>query len=70
MFSISMKNELEALGASLVILHPGWVETDMGGPNAPLTPQESVRGIVARLNEQDMSLSGRFVQFDGTELAW
>lgn len=70
MFSISMKNELEALGASLVILHPGWVETDMGGPNAPLTPQESVRGIVARLSEQDMSLSGRFVQYDGTELPW
>ena len=70
MFAISMKNELEALGASLIILHPGWVETDMGGPHAPLTPQESVKGIVARLNEQNGELSGRFVQYDGRELPW
>jgi hypothetical protein len=58
------------LGASLIILHPGWVETDMGGPHAPLTPQESVKGIVARLNEQNGELSGRFVQYDGLELPW
>ena len=70
MFAISMKNEIEALGASLIILHPGWVETDMGGPHAPLTPQESVKGIVARLNEQNGELSGRFVQYDGIELPW
>ena len=70
MFAMSMKNELASIGSSLLILHPGWVETDMGGPRAPLTPEESVNGIVERIKEQDMAMSGRFVQYDGTVLPW
>ncbi|MGY8702190.1 MAG: SDR family oxidoreductase [Candidatus Poseidoniales archaeon] len=70
MFSMAMKNELEEMGTSLLILHPGWVETDMGGPNAPLSKGESVRGIMQRIAEQNMSMSGRFVQFDGTPIEW
>jgi len=70
MFSMAMKNELDGMGSSLLIIHPGWVETDMGGPNAPLTTNESVRGIMQRITEQNMSMSGRFVQFDGTPVEW
>ncbi|MGY8755681.1 MAG: SDR family oxidoreductase [Candidatus Poseidoniales archaeon] len=70
MFAMAMKNELEEMGASLLIIHPGWVETDMGGPNAPLSKGESVRGIMQRIAEQNMPMSGRFVQFDGTPIEW
>ena len=70
MFSMAMKNELDGMGSSLLIIHPGWVETDMGGPNAPLSTDESVRGIMRRITEQNMSMSGRFVQFDGTPIEW
>ena len=70
MFSMAMKNELDGMGSSLLIIHPGWVETDMGGPNAPLSTDESVRGIMQRITEQNMSMSGRFVQFDGTPVEW
>ena len=70
MFSIAMKNELDGMGSSLLIIHPGWVETDMGGPNAPLSTDESVRGIMQRITEQNMSMSGRYVQFDGTPVEW
>ena len=70
MFSMAMKNELEEMGVSLLIIHPGWVETDMGGPNAPLSKVASVRGIIQRISEQNMSMSGRFVQFDGTPVEW
>jgi len=70
MFSMAMKNELDGMGSSLLIIHPGWVETDMGGPNAPLSTDESVRGIMQRITEQNMSMSGRFVQFDGTPIEW
>ena len=70
MFSMAMKNELEQMGTSLLILHPGWVETDMGGPDAPLSTNESVRGIMDRINEQDMSMSGRYVEFDGSLVQW
>jgi NAD(P)-dependent dehydrogenase (short-subunit alcohol dehydrogenase family) len=70
MFSMAMKNELDEMGSSLLIVHPGWVETDMGGPNAPLSTDESVRGIMQRITEQNMSMSGRYVQFDGTPVEW
>ena len=70
MFSMAMKNELDANGISLLIMHPGWVETDMGGPNAPLSTEESVSGIMQRIEEQDMSMSGRYVEFDGSTIEW
>ena len=70
MFSMAMKNELDSLGISLLIMHPGWVETDMGGPNAPLSTAESVSGIMQRIEEQDMSMSGRYVEFDGSPIEW
>ena len=67
---MAMKNELDSLGISLLIMHPGWVETDMGGPNAPLSTAESVSGIMQRIEEQDMSMSGRYVEFDGSPIEW
>jgi NAD(P)-dependent dehydrogenase (short-subunit alcohol dehydrogenase family) len=70
MFSMAMKNELDTKGISLLIMHPGWVETDMGGPNAPLSTEESVSGIMQRIEEQDLSMSGRYVEFDGSPIEW
>jgi NAD(P)-dependent dehydrogenase (short-subunit alcohol dehydrogenase family) len=70
MFTVAMKNELQADGISVVLLHPGWVETDMGGPHALVQPQESVAGMLDRLDEQTLELSGRFVQYDGVVLPW
>ena len=54
----------------VVSFHPGWVKTDMGGPNAPLSVQESVTGIIERIEEQTIELTGRYVQFDGTLIEW
>jgi len=70
MFSVAMKNELKEQGVSILIMHPGWVETDMGGPNAPLSVEQSVSGIIQRINEQDLSMSGRYVEYDGTPIEW
>lgn len=52
------------------IYHPGWVQTDMGGPGATVTPQDSVQGLrlqIARLNQ---GTSGKFHDFRGRELPW
>lgn len=70
MFSIAMKNELLDQDISILIIHPGWVETDMGGPNAPLSVSESVKGIIQRIEEQNIGQSGRYVQYDGTPIEW
>ena len=70
MFSIAMKNELQNDGISVLILHPGWVATDMGGPNATVSPEESVSGMIERINEHDLEMSGRYVEYDGTPIEW
>ena len=70
MFSAAMKNELQDDNISVVILHPGWVQTDMGGPNATVTPLDSIAGMIQRVEEQTLELSGRFVQYDGESLPW
>ena len=70
MFTTAMKNELGAVGVSVLLIHPGWVETDMGGPKAPLQTAESVAGILARIDEQTLEESGRFVDYAGRTLPW
>ena len=53
-----------------VLLSPGWVKTDMGGPGARLTVQQSVsamRGLIAKLRPDD---SGKFFHYDGREYPW
>jgi len=70
MFTMAMKNELKEVDVSLLLIHPGWVETDMGGPRAPVQAQESVRGILERVDEQTLAMSGRFVEYTGRSLPW
>jgi NAD(P)-dependent dehydrogenase (short-subunit alcohol dehydrogenase family) len=49
-------------------LDPGWVRTDLGGPNAPGAPEDSARGALALL-EQPFSTTGKFFK-DGREIPW
>jgi hypothetical protein len=46
------------------------VQTDMGGPSATITPQQSAKGLYALIDRLDMQLSGRFWSWDGTEHVW
>jgi NAD(P)-dependent dehydrogenase (short-subunit alcohol dehydrogenase family) len=54
----------------LLLLHPGWVQTDMGGPNAQVPPAESVaamRRLIARLKPEQ---TGAFLDYRGNRLLW
>jgi len=70
MISRTLAAELEDEGFVVVSMSPGWVRTDMGGENAPLSPQESVTGILRTLAGLDKDDSGGYFNHDGTELAW
>jgi NAD(P)-dependent dehydrogenase (short-subunit alcohol dehydrogenase family) len=61
---------LASRGIIVVSVSPGWVKTDMGGGNAPLAPETSVgslRKLIAGLSRRD---SGRFLDYDGSEIPW
>ena len=57
-------------GAVAVVVHPGWVRTDMGGDSAPLSVEESADGIVALLDDLTPEQHGRFWTWDGREHDW
>lgn len=62
--------ELRPKGIGVLLLHPGWVRTRMGGPHATLTPEESVRRMRELVARFDLSQTGRFLRYDGSELPW
>jgi NAD(P)-dependent dehydrogenase (short-subunit alcohol dehydrogenase family) len=61
---------LASRGITVVALSPGWVRTDMGGAQAPLTPEVSVRNLRKVISSLKDSDSGRFLSHDGTEIPW
>jgi NAD(P)-dependent dehydrogenase (short-subunit alcohol dehydrogenase family) len=56
-------------GIAVLSLHPGWVQTDMGGPAAHLTVDESVAGL-ADVLEAEQPRAHRFLAYDGSDIPW
>lgn len=54
----------------VALLHPGWVRTDMGGPNGLIDTNTSVSGMIKVIDGLEQSLSGSFFNYDGTEIPW
>ena len=66
----SLSIDLKPLGISVISLHPGWVRTEMGGPNALISVEESVNGMVDVIYNTSIVNSGEFINYDGTRLPW
>ncbi len=62
--------ELDPQGIIVCNVHPGWVQTDMGGVNAQLTVQESAAGLCNLIDSLTMQQTGKFFSWEGEELAW
>jgi NAD(P)-dependent dehydrogenase (short-subunit alcohol dehydrogenase family) len=60
--------ELAPKGVLTLTLNPGWVRTDLGGPSATLSPEESVRGMLAFIQQAQPEHSGGFFHHDGKRL--
>ena len=61
---------LESLGITSVAISPGWTRTDMGGPNALNSIEESVNGVYQVITGVSAEDAGKFLNFDGTTLPW
>ncbi len=70
MWSVKAAAALQDERIAVVMLHPGWVSTDMGGSSADLTPTESATSIVAVVDQLTLDDSGRFINWDGSDHPW
>jgi NAD(P)-dependent dehydrogenase (short-subunit alcohol dehydrogenase family) len=66
----SLAIDLAPRGVTCVVVNPGWVQTDMGGPQATLTPAESVSMLRRLIETLGPAQSGKFFNYDGCEYAW
>ena len=57
-------------GISVLILHPGWVQTDMGGKTAKITVEESVSGMIDLINNHNLKDTGIFLNYAGRKMEW
>lgn len=62
--------DLEAEGIPVICIHPGWVQTDMGGSAAALTPEESADGILGVIERLTLAETGQFFTYAGETHPW
>lgn len=65
-----LTKDVAPLGLKTVLLHPGWVRTDMGGGSADIDTDASASGMKTVVDTLDMSRSGKFLNYDGMEFSW
>ncbi len=66
----SLAIDLKPVGITAVILNPGWVKTDMGGPNAMISTEQSVSGMRQVISKLTIADSGKFFDYDGRMIPW
>jgi NAD(P)-dependent dehydrogenase (short-subunit alcohol dehydrogenase family) len=62
--------DLKPQGIAVGVVHPGWVQTDMGGPGAQITPAASAAGIVEVIDALTLETTGRFFKWNGSPHEW
>ena len=62
--------DLKEKGLAVAVISPGWVQTDMGGKQAPLKVTDSAAGIIKVIEKLDISASGSFFNYSGETLPW
>lgn len=66
----SLQHDLSSYGIATLTLHPGWVQTDMGGMNALINDEQSVSGMINVIDKLNIENTGRFIDYDGKPISW
>ena len=66
MLALDLKDD----GIAVICVHPGWVQTDMGGASADITPAESASGILSVIDNLTLAQTGKFYTYAGDEHLW
>ncbi len=67
---VSLARDLAGDGVCVLILHPGYVRTEMTGHSGLIDPDESARGLIERIDQLGMEASGGFYHANGEKLPW
>ncbi len=70
MLTRALAFEVRPVGVTAVMIHPGWVQTDMGGSEASLGVEEAVAEVLRVIDRLTPDDAGRFLQWNGRELPW
>jgi NAD(P)-dependent dehydrogenase (short-subunit alcohol dehydrogenase family) len=66
----TMAATLKTRDIKVVAIHPGWVQTEMGGPGAAITTETSVNGIMTQVEKLDLKHTGCYIKYTGEKLPW
>ncbi len=66
----SLSIELRSKNIGVLLLHPGWVQTDLGGKNATLTTKQSVLSMHDVIEQFSIEKTGKFIRYDGFLMPW
>jgi NAD(P)-dependent dehydrogenase (short-subunit alcohol dehydrogenase family) len=70
MTMVAFGNAVRERGVSILLFHPGWVQTDMGGSGADITPEQSAAGLIATIDASGIAQTNSFRNWDGSPIPW
>ncbi|HSE73906.1 MAG TPA: SDR family oxidoreductase [Dongiaceae bacterium] len=70
MVMVNAAHELRNHGITILLIHPGWVQTDMGGSSAPVTIEQSIAGVRRIIDKATPAESGHFYDYTGRQIPW
>ena len=65
-----LATDLKEEGITCIAMHPGWVQSDMGGASADIKPEESAQGIINVIQFVSIKDTGKFIDWDGVARPW
>jgi NAD(P)-dependent dehydrogenase (short-subunit alcohol dehydrogenase family) len=70
MMTRCLADSFRADGVIVISVHPGWIQTDMGGPHATRTPADTLPGLMKVMDGATMADTGTFLRWDGDPIPW